>query len=179
MPKPVAPETTILVAARNAIEASDLKTDFSMPDLKIRHARHRHVRKTEEGVAVRFVDAAVREEAGDMFTHSEVPWVATLDIIVDLELSPEPDDETAAPTDDIDVTGFDDLLAMARYCANVLVNPDEAAPMRQVVDDILPSDIDPDEDSTPDKGRLVISVVVLYRTRYDNLLELLPVTGNV
>jgi len=179
MPKPVSPETKILVAARNAIAVSSVRVDFDIPDLIVRHTRHRTPRSSEANcISVRLVDAAINDEAGEMYTTDEVPWRMMLDIIVDLELSPEPDAVDQVHDDDNDVTGFDVLSAMARYAANELINPDPAAPMRQVVDDIVPGDIDPDEESQPDKGRLVISVVVLYRTRYDDLLTLLGPSEN-
>ena len=94
----------------------------------------------------------------------------TLDLVLDLPLLPER--SVDAPSgDDNDATGWDRLLGITHYVAGKLVSME--SPMRLLVDDLLHGDVDPDEESQPDKGRLARSVIVLYRTSMNDPMKLL------
>lgn len=173
MPVPLPPETRILEAMKNiAVDnAGALSDTFGLAALTVRHFRHRHTDKNERpGIALRYVQSEVDNERGPMHTSSEQCWAMTVDIVVDLTLKPERSHNLAAG-DDNDATGWDRLIGLARTVAGIYVDMD--SPLRDLVDDVLHGDTDPDEDSQPDEGRLAISVIVLYRTLYSDPMSLL------
>jgi hypothetical protein len=174
MPIPLPPETRILeeMKAIAVAQAAALKATFGLAaDLTVRHFRHRHADKKERpGVALLYVQSEVDNDRGRMHTSSEQCWAMTVKIVVDLSLLPERA-HSALAGDANDATGWDRLLGLARTVAGLYV--DMNSPLRALVDDVMFGDVDPDEDSVPDEGRLAIAVDVLYRTLYDDPLHLL------
>jgi len=159
-------------------EAEDLHLIFQLSDnpLTVRHYRHRNTGKTERpGLALRYVQSEIDNERGPMHTSSEQCWALNVDIVIDLPLLAERDHNVPAGEDN-DATGWDRLLGVGHYMAGRYCRMD--SPLRQIVDDVLYGDVDPDEDSQPDEGRLASSVIVLYRTLFDDPLTLLGPEGN-
>lgn len=170
MPFPKSPISRILTRMKDIAEAAELHVAFGMEvPFKYRHERHRRTTRSERpGVAFRLVNIAVDGDAGQ--DQSEIAWKAEIDIVIDLEL-PSEDVENGG-----DETGWDMLSATGNAVANLFL-PNES-PLRLLVDDILPGDVDPDEDSKPDDARLAQSLVVLYRTPWDDLNTLLSSEEN-
>lgn len=169
MPWPKSPETIILEQMAAIADAAQLHLVFDMDTpFVVRHFRNRRGKGSERpGVALRYVGTEIPPNMGQ--SSSEMIWAMTVDIVVDLELDPE--------EDGVDVTGWDKLTAAARAFAALYLSME--SPLRNFVDDILPGELDPDEDSTPDDGRLVQSVSVLYRTPWNDQQTLLTPAENV
>lgn len=150
-----------------ATEAEDLHLVVGLAEpIKIRHVRHRATQKTERpAIAFRLVNIELDEARQQVHTQDEVCWAMTVDIIVDLELAPEADSGGDDPT------GWNQLAALANLTSNIFLQASGALSIG--VDDILPGDTDPDEDSTPDEGRLAQGIIVLYRTLRSDLNLLL------
>jgi hypothetical protein len=170
MPFPIAPTTTILEAMKAIAQAADIHLEFGeAAPFKIRHWRHKHATKTDRpAVSLRLVTLEQDRDRGLIHSHSEICWSAVIDIIVDLELPPESSGD--------DPTGWNRVSATANRFASLYLVED--SPLRLLVDDILPADADPDEDSTPDEGRLALGIVVLYRTLWNDLNHLLSPEEN-
>lgn len=174
MPVPLPPETRILEAMKNiaTAQAATIQAAFALSTSPtVRHFRHRHALKTEKPcIALLLVGSEVDNERGRVHTSSEQCWAMTVKIVVDLGLLPEMG--VAVPAgDDNDATGWDRMLGIARTVAGLYVAMNSS--LRELVDDVMFGDIDPDEDSQPDDGRLAIAVDVLYRTLYEDPLFLL------
>lgn len=171
---PLPPETLILEKMKEiAVAAAPaLTADFGLSrDLTVRHFRHRHADKKEQpGVALLYVQSEVDNDRGRMHTSSEQCWAMTVKIVVDMALMPERAIDLPAG-DDNDATGWDRLLALGRTVAGLYVNM--GSELRELVDDVMIGDVDPDEDSQPEAGRLAVNVDVLYRTLYSDPLFLL------
>ena len=172
MPIPLPPETVILERMRDIAIAANIHTVLGYGDpFVVRHYRHRNTLKEEKpGIALNLIQTEIDNERGQMHTHSEQCWAMTVRVVVDLSLLPEQPVGTAAG-DSNDVTGWDRLLAAARLVAGEYVKM--GSDLRNLVDDVLYGDIDPDEDSQPDEGRLAIDVIVLYRTYIEDPMLLL------
>jgi len=170
MPFPISPISRILKRMKEIAEGAQLHEQFEMEQpFKFRHERHRRTTRGERpGVAFRLVNITVDGDAGQ--GQSEIAWRAEIDIVVDLELPSENVDNGG------DETGWDMLSATGNEVANLFL-PNESE-LRRLVDDILPGDVDPDEDSKPDDARLAQSLVVLYRTPWDDLNTLLSSEEN-
>lgn len=166
MPFPTTPAHEILERMKTMTIAADLGTAFGMTEpFKVRHFRHRNAMKTERpGIAFRLVEDALDEENQQIHTQDEVCWRMKIDIVVDLELVPDVDGGA-------DPTGWNQLAATAGAVANLFLAGESN--LQGLVDDVLPGDVDPDEDTTPDDGRLARSVVVLYRTLRSDVNTLL------
>ena len=170
MPFPISPISRILEEMKTIAEAAQLHVAFQMEEpFKYRHERHRRTTRSERpGVAFRLVSISVDGDAGQ--GQSEIAWRAEIDIVTDLEL----------PSEDVsgggDPTGWNMLAGSSNAHVNLFLSND--SPLRQLVDDILPGDVDPDEDSKPDDARLAQSLVVLYRTPWDDLNTLLSSEEN-
>jgi hypothetical protein len=164
---PLSPEHRILERMKEIAEAANLHAEFGLSQpFKIRHARHRVSTKGERPcMALRLVSVELDPDRQQVHTQSEVCWAMTVDIIVDMELPAEADVAGADPT------GWNQMSSTARAFANLYFDPQST--LLTLVDDTLPGDLDPDEDSTPDDGRLVLSIVVLYRTLRDDMNILL------
>lgn len=170
---PLPPETVILEEMKAIAVAEPLHVLFGLAadPIAIRHQRHRNAAKSERpGIALRYRMSEVDNERQPFHTSSEQCWAMTVDIIVDLRLLPEKPADVAAG-DDNDATGWDRLLGVARYLSGRYVR--QVSPLRMLVDDVLHGDVDPDEDSQPDEGRLAAAVIVLYRTYSEDPLHLL------
>lgn len=168
MPFPLSPEHQILERMKSVTIAANLHTAFGLVDpFKVRHTRNRVSMKTERPcIALRLVSVELDPERQQVHTQAEVCWAMTVDVIVDMEL-PAEDDVTGGD----DPTGWNQLAATAHAVVNLFLDP--ASDLLTLVDDTLPGDVDPDEDSTADDGRLAQSVVVLYRTLRSDLNHLL------
>jgi hypothetical protein len=167
MPFPLSPPHQILERMKTIVEAADLHTAFGMAEpFKVRHTRNRVSMKTERPcIALRLASIELDPNNQQIHTQAEVCWAMTVDIVVDMELEPEKDGVSDDPT------GWNQLSATANEVANLFLDP--ASDLLTLVDDTLPGDVDPDEDSTPDEGRLAQSIVVLYRTLRSDLNHLL------
>lgn len=170
---PLPPETLILENAKAIVQGLPLAATFGLPgDVFVRHFRHREARKSERpGVALRYVGTEMDNERQQFHTSSEVCRALNFDIVVDIELLPESTDLSTPSGDGNDATGWDRLLGVGHFVAGKLVAMN--SPMRLIVDDLLYRDVDPDEDTQPDNGRLAAGVIVLYRTLFDDPMHLL------
>lgn len=167
MSYPLSPEHQILERMKTVAIAANLHTAFGLTDpFKIRHTRNRVSMKTERPcIAFRMVNVQLDPDRQQVHSQAEVCWEMTVDVIVDMELALEPDGGGDDPT------GWNQLAATAHAVVNLFLDP--ASDLLTLVDDTLPGDVDPDEDSTPDNGRLAQSIVVLYRTLRSDLNHLL------
>lgn len=152
---------------KTVVETANLQAAFGLAEpFQVRHHRNRATQKTERPcVSLRLVSIEIDPDRQQVHTQAEVCWAMTVDIVVDIELAPEADSAGADPT------GWNQLAGAAAYVANLFLDP--GSDLLTLVDDTLPGDIDPDEDSTPDDGRLAQSIVVLYRTLRSDLNHLL------
>lgn len=179
MPIPLSPETKILERMKEIARDANFWPAFGVVgDFTIRHYRHRKAQKSERpGMALRYDGSSVDEGRGAFHSGgSEVCWQMPVSIVLDLPLLAEKTDHTLVAGDANDATGWDRLTAIGRYVAGLYVKMD--SPLRLLVDDILYGDVDPDDDSQPDDGRLAASVVVLYRTLEQDPLYLLSPEEN-
>lgn len=158
MPFPLSPEHQILEAMKAVVEAADLHTAFGLAEpFTVRHFRNRQSQKTERPcIALRLVDVALDPERQAIHSQDEVCWRMEVDVVVDMELAAEADAGGGDPT------GWNHLAATGNTVCNLFL--DVTSAIFPLVDDTLPGDKDPDEDSTPDDGRLAQGIVVLYRT---------------
>lgn len=172
MPIPLPPETVILESMKAIGIAADVHVPFGIAEpLTFRHFRHRETAREERpGVALILVESEIDNQRGQFHTSSEQCWAMTVRVIVDLEFLPEKDHALPA-SDDNDATGWDRIMGVARTLAGHYVKMDSA--LRDLVDDVLYGDIDPDEDSKPDEGRLAFDIIVLYRTHHEDPMLLL------
>lgn len=168
MAYPLSPPHQILKRMKEIAIAANLHTTFGLAQpFFIRHSRHRISKVTERpGISFRLVDIRLDENNQQIHTQAEVCWAMTVDIIIDMELPAEIDDGTGN-----DPTGWNQLAATGNCVANLFLDP--ASTLLTMVDDTLVGDIDPDEDSTPDNGRLAQSIIVLYRTLRSDLNQML------
>lgn len=167
MPFPISPVDRILERMKTVAAAADLHTAIGLPaPFTIRHYRNRNTQKTERpAIAFRLVNIELDPDRQQIHTQEEVCWAMTVDIVVDMVLPAELDGVGGDPT------GWNQLSGTASSVANLFLDP--ASDLLTLVDDTLVGDVDPDEDSTPDDGRLVQSIVVLYRTLRSDLNHLL------
>ena len=165
MPFPQSPTDRILDRMVDMTVAANLHTEFGLATpFTVRHFRNRNTTKTERpAIAFRLVSEEINPEIGAAL--GEVGWAMTVDIVVDMNLRPEGDLTTP------DESGWNQLAGTANRVANLFLDP--SSQLLTMVDDTLPGDKDPDEDSTPDEGRLVQSILVLYRTLRSDLNHLL------
>lgn len=168
---PATPVSRIMAEMFRIADEADVGTLLGLgSSIAVRHYRHRPTNASERPcLALRVADDALNDEFENT-TMDEVPRLLEVDLVLDMELVPEQDGEDAL-SDSVDPTGWDHLYGIALTYAKLFLAYDSE--LRDLVDDVLPGDHDPDQDSKPDDGRLVISVRVLYRTRFDDPLELL------
>ncbi len=172
MPIKISPISKILLAmhaiARDADvhELVGLETPFN-----IRHMRNRKATKGEvPAMSLRLVTIEIDPDRMAIHTSSEICWKATVDLVLDVDLPAEAD------SDESDPTGWNILTVSANEFAALYLREDSE--IRALVDDVMPGDVDPDEDSRPDNGRLAHSVVVLYRTLWNDPNHLLSPEEN-
>ncbi len=161
---PATPIEQILGQMKTMIEAANLHTAFGLAEpFTVRHYRNRVTQKTERPcIAIRLVDDALNAEipSGDAIYKA-----MTVDFVVDMELIPEADGGSGE-----DPTGWNALAAVANECSSIFLR--ENNDLLEIVGDTLAGDTDPDEDSTPDEGRLAQSIVVLYSVLRSDLNQL-------
>ncbi len=172
MPFPITPPARILEAMKAEAVAADIHIAFGeATPFNIRHERHRMSTRGEmPAVSLRAVNIEIDANRGGIHSHSEICWSMTVEIVVDMELPAE------GSAGDDDPTGWNRVAATANAFANLFIA--EGSPLLAIVDEIVPGDIDPDEDSQPDKARLAQSVVVLYRTLWNDQNHLLTSEEN-
>jgi hypothetical protein len=147
--------------------AANLHTAFGQAEaFNYRHWRNRNTTKAERPCcAFRIVNIELDDSNQQVHTQSEICWKMTVDVVLDFALAPELD------VGGDDPTGWNMLAGTANAISNLYLSP--TSDLLSIVDDVLPGDTDPDEDSTPDDGRLAQSIVVLYRTLRSDLNYLL------
>lgn len=172
MPFPLTPEARILIEMKTIAVAANMHTAFGQATpFTVRHERHRKSSAAERpAVALRMVNVEIDANRGGIHSQSEICWAMTVEVVVDMEIPAE------GSVDDDDPTGWNRVGATAGAFANLFIA--EASALRAIVDDIVPADIDPDEDSQTDKARLARSVVVLYRTLWNDQNHLLTSEEN-
>ena len=172
MPIPIPPETRILELMKQIAVDADLHTTFELAEpFTVRHFRHRNTHKKERpGIALLLVESEIDNERGPYHTSSEQCWAMTVRVLLDMEFLSEKAHDLPA-SDENDATGWDRILGVGRTLAGHYVMMD--GPLRTLVDDVLYGDIDPDEDSKPDEGRLAFDIIVLYRTHHEDPMLLL------
>lgn len=154
MPRPLSPEEIILTEAQAVLEAWDFESAIGFP-LKIRQWRNRHSRKDERPViSIRFIE--VEDGEGGQHTTNEQCWNLNIEILVDADLPSESSEN--------DPTGIGVLTVACNQAFKALSHTVTGLAIRGFCDDVLDRGCGPDEDSGADEGRLVQSIVVLYRT---------------
>lgn len=154
------PFVKLLGYAKASLDLVDWEVETGIAGVKPRHFRNRNTTSEERpGVALRF-DHDLPQQEGEVPNHNTWEKVRelALSIVVDVDLDSEESEE--------DPTGFDKPSRIAAVAMKALRDPTK--PFAQKVDWSRQDSIDPDEDSTPDKGRLVYAVIVLYRVRSDD-----------
>jgi hypothetical protein len=160
MARPPSPEGILLNTAVAYVRtfAAQIQADFEFATLPtVRHRRNRHALASERpNIALRLVDIERDPERQQIHSQEEVCWRATIDVIVDVALPSEESED--------DPSGWEILTSLVRFITGKLCDPNGV--MLTVADDVWHGDIDPDEDSRPDDGRLAGSIYVLYRTNW-------------
>lgn len=171
MPIMQSPSSRILARMLAIAQATDIGTALGLPTLNVRHERNRRASIGERpAMSLRLVKIELDPDRQVIHTSSEVCWQMTVDIVIDFELPSEGQDV------DGDDTGWNNVTVAGNAFAALFIA--EASPIRALVDDVIYGDIDPDEDSTPDNGRLAQSVIVLYRTLWNDPNHLLAPEEN-
>jgi len=172
MPMKISPIAKILTVMKEIAIDAGVHLVVGLPNpFYIRHMRNRKATKGEvPAMSLRLVDIALDPDRQAIHSSSEVCWKAVIDLVLDVDLPPE------AASDESDPTGWNILSVSANTFAGLYL--DENSKIRALVDDVMPGDVDPDEDSTPDNGRLALSVVVLYRTLWNDPNHLLSPEEN-
>jgi len=172
MPVKISPITKVLIRMKTIAAAGNVHERVGLEEpFKIRHLRNRKATKGEvPAMSLRLVTIELDPDRQAIHTSSEVCWKATVDMVLDIDLPPEEE------SDESDPTGWNILTVSANEFAGLYL--DEFSDIRKLVDDVMPGDVDPDEDSTPDNGRLAQSVVVLYRTLWNDPNHLLSPEEN-
>ena len=170
MPFPLTPPHRILERMLQIAIDAEIHVPFGVAKpFNFRHHRHRYAKAHERpSISLRMIAPEINPDFEAIHTMSEVCWKMTVDIIVDLDLAPE--------GAGIDETGWNQLFAIANAVTKLYVAEDSE--IRLMIDDVLYGDVDPDEDCTPDNGRLAQSVVVLYRTLWNDPNHLLSSEDN-
>lgn len=169
---PDAPHIRILEAVKAtlvAVDFLDLAGMHGDKPLTIRHFNKRHARSDEKPcLSIRWVGRGDNETDADYKSGEERPMQCQADLIIDLD--PVDEDNTDTP----DATGWGELSRVAAVALQALRDPDECArpvpgsPLDGMCDYVSDVDLEPDEDSKPDNGRLVQTINVVYRIRTTN-----------
>lgn len=152
------PFERLLEAILTDLETIDYQADTGIVGVGTRHLRNRSTAAEERPcVAVRFDGD---ERADDDRNHNgqeAVRWLHFA-LVADLDLDTED-----AGTDDTGQKKLGLLLA-----ASVKGLRRAGSAIGALSDWIIPGAFDPDENSQPDEGRLVLSLTVVYRVRTDD-----------
>lgn len=154
------PFVKLLGWADDALALVDFAAETGIADVTHRPFRNRNTMEDERWcVAVRF-ETDLPQQDGEVQNHNawEKCRELTLSLIVDGDLETEDSGN--------DPTGLAQLGMIAAAAFKGLRDP--AGPLAQKCDWMRLGGIEPDEDSTPDEGRLVYAVIVLYRVRSDD-----------
>lgn len=162
MPFPQTPLHKILTRMVDMTTAANVHTAFGLSTpFTVRHMRNRISAKTERpAITLQVISVEADRNFSSM---AEAHWALTVAIVVDMEL---PSEASGG-----DPTGWNQLQAVANYVASLFLAPGNA--LLTLVDDTTIGDTDPDEESTPDDGRLAQDIVVLYRTLRSDLNAML------
>lgn len=136
----------------------DWLTQTGQDSVTARHGRNRYADEEEKPcVSVVFVGD---EPAGDDLDHNAWETVRELqiDLVVDAALDPE--------DGNLDPTGYRRLSRIAAAFIKAMRTP--GSPIDLLSDWVRQAGIAPDDRSTSDQGRLVSSVIVVYRVRTDD-----------
>lgn len=171
MPIMQSPSSRILGRMLEIAKATDIGAALGLTSISARHERNRRATIGERpAMSLRLVKIELDPDRQVVHTSSEVCWQMTVDIVIDMELPKEGEDV------DGDDTGWNNVTVAANAYAALFIA--EGSSIRGLVDDVIYGDIDPDEDSTPDNGRLAQSVIVLYRTLWNDPNHLLAPEEN-
>lgn len=139
--------------------------------MTIRHARNRKPVRSEKPCITLILVDDDRQQADVDRNEWETVREMTVDLQCDLSLSTEDSGR--------DPTGLEALLLVLGTFLAALRDPDQPnLCLGGLCDDITVGAIDPDEDSTPDEGRMTRRVTVLYRVRTDDPNVLLAAGAN-
>lgn len=157
MARPLSPEEKILKAIKAILDAWGWQAAIEMIPT-IRHWRYRHANPDERPcISIRFIDVNPNLDMGRYHSTDEECWILGIELVVDMDL---PREESPA-----DVTGVGLITVACNQAFKAL--SDVATGLvngAQICDDVVDMGCGPDDDSSPDEGRLVQSVNVLYRT---------------
>lgn len=157
MARPLSPQEKILKATKAALLAWDWQAAIELTP-NIRHWRYRHSNPAERPcISIRYIDVNPNVDMGRYHNTDEECWIMAIELIVDMALPREEsdDDETGVG---LFTTACNQAFKALSDVSTGLVNG------AQICDDVLDMGDGPDDDSSPDEGRLVQSVNVLYRT---------------
>jgi hypothetical protein len=173
------PFVTIMIALETGVRALLAGETFGA-DTPITVRQHRHREPTQDELnclSIRFVSNDPSSQYGEQETSGGLPeavWELSLDLVIDMALSPEA--RTPGDVGDDDPTGFG---RHSEVLAEVL---DWMFPGDATQDNTLGGLIwqarydgsaDTETDSTPDFARMEERLVLLYRVRADRPTELL------
>ena len=172
MPVALHPSTRILNLMLAIAKAAEVHELVGLPtEFTIRHERNRRVTAGDmPAMSLRLVTVELDKDRQTIHSSSEVCWAMTVDLVLDMNLPPE--QSVTEP----DPTGWNNLMVAANAFARLYLSEDST--IRTIVDDVIYGDVDPDDDSKPDTGRLAQSVIVLYRTLWNDPNHLLTSEEN-
>ncbi len=157
---PATPTDIILLAVETCLRAFDWPA-FGLADLNIRHARNRFSAVEEfPCLTIRWSHDEPRQSDQDQsyYTSDEMAVEMWITLEVDIELSPENDDDPVTA----DPTGLKVQSAIAALAQRAL-RDEEGSLMQLWSDGVSDRGRVSDPDSTSDEGRFEQTVVVLYR----------------
>lgn len=156
MARPQSPEEKILKKMKELLALWPFVAAIDSP-LNIRHWRNRHSKPTERPVcAIRFIDVNPDLERGRYHTTDEECWIMGAELVIDMDFPSE--------SSEADETGVGLMTVACNQAFKALSNVATGLVAAGICDDIIDMGCGPDDDSSPDEGRLVQSVNVLYRT---------------
>lgn len=164
------PFTKLLEFADQSLELVDFAAETGIAGVTHRHFRNRNISEDERWcVALRFEHDGPQQDGEVQDRNAwEKCRELTLSLVVEGNLQTE--------DSGLDPTGLAQLGMIAAAAFRGLRDP--AGPLAQKCDWMRLGDIDPDDESTPDEGRLVYAVIVLYRVRSDDENVLLALGEN-
>lgn len=166
----IPPPIRLLEAIKQTLEPVDYLNRAGLAGVRIRHRRNRNTKAGERPcIAIAFVDDDGPDDDQLDLTCGERQRSLTVDLIADVDLAPEKadiDQDPATPGVEIDPTG--NLVPSRLLAAAIEALKTPGSAIDVLSDYISVKSLSPDEDSQADYGRLVRTIIVLYRVRSDD-----------
>lgn len=153
------PVILLLDAIRSTLDLVDYQAAAGVAGVTVRHRRNRFTNDSElPCIAIAWVSDEVIDEEASFLTAYEKTRGLTVDLVVDSLIADE--ESEADPTANLALTSL--------VAASVTALQDKESPIGLISETVSLRDMAPDEDSKPDKGRLVATLFVVYRVRVDD-----------